>query len=208
MMRSMERGIRDGKRAVAAYDEAVKAADDGVLRRQLQSDFADASVKLKQREAQYRDFCSVTGLLPDKARAQVYGFSRSTAQKAVHQYKQELAKYTGYHYNQDGTLRVTDNWTRRNHPRIPRQYKPYAVIETQAVHTDGHAQIDRTIYGADAWMERQVHSGHHGIPEDHPYGQHGEHGHTYKWDKDTGHRIDRETSELTPTERKEHKDIL
>lgn len=208
MMRSMERGIRDSKRAVAAYDEAVKAADDGVLRRQLQSDFADASVKLKQREAQYRDFCSTTGLLPDKARAQVYGFGRSTAQKAVHQYKQELAKYTGYHYNQDGTLRVTDNWTRREHPRIPRQYKPYAVIETQAVHTDGYMQIDRTIYGADAWMERQIHSGHHNAPKEHPYGQHGEHGHTYKWDKDTGNRIDRETRELTPTERKEHKDIL
>lgn len=208
MMRSMERAIRDDKRILSAYDEAIKAAGDGTLQRQLQSDFTDASVKLKRHEAQYRDFCNTTGMLPDKARAQVYGFGRSTAQKAVWQYKQELDKYTGYRYNKDGTLRVTDNWTRRKHPHIPKEYKPYAVIETQAVHTDGHTQIDRTIYGADAWMERQIHSSHHGIPEGHSYGAHGEHGHTFAWDKDTGKRIDRQTRELTPTEREEHKDIL
>lgn len=207
-MRAIERAIRDDKRVLAAYDEAIKAANDGVLRRQLQGDFTDAAVKLKRHEAQYRDFCNTTGLLQDKARAQVYGFGRSTAQKAVWQYKQDIDKYKGYHYNKDGTLRVTDNWTRRDHPKTLKQYKPYAVVETQATHTDGHTQIDRSIYGADAWLERQVHGSHHGLPEQHPFGGHGEHGHTFLWDKDTGKRIDRQTRELTPAERKEHKDIL
>lgn len=208
MMRSMERAIRDDKRVAAAYDEAIKAASDGVLQRQLQSDFTDISTKLKRHEAQYRDFCNTTGLLPDKARAQVYGFGRSTAQKAVWQQKRELAKYDRYQYNKDGTLRVTDNWTRRKHPHTPRRYKPYAVVETQAVHTDGHVQIDRTIYDADGWLSRQIHGSHHGDPAGHPYGQHGEHEHIYTWDKETGKRLDRKTRELTPKVREEQKDIL
>ena len=56
-------------------------------------------------------------------------------------------------------------------------------------------------------MAIQIHSGDHGSPKQHPYGQHGEHGHDFIRDED-GKIIDRTTRELTDKERKENGDIL
>lgn len=80
--RAMERSIRDSKRELAGLDEAVKSSS-GALKTGLKSDFDAASVKLKAREAQMRDFLHQTGLQKDSNRVQVAGFGRSQAQKAV-----------------------------------------------------------------------------------------------------------------------------
>ena len=68
-------------------------------------------------------------------------------------------------------------------------------------------QIDRLFYDGQGRLVRQVHTGHHGKPKLHPYGQHGEHGHDFIRDE-TGKIIDRTTRELTDEERKENSDIL
>lgn len=80
--RAMERSIRDSKRQLAGLDEAVKSSS-GALKTGLKSDFNAASVKLKAKEAQMRDFLSQTGLQKDSNRVQVAGFGRSVSQKAV-----------------------------------------------------------------------------------------------------------------------------
>lgn len=112
----------------------------------------------------------------------------------------------GYKYNADGTIKVTEDH-KGEHYSPPRKYKPYAVIESDKVSKDGFNQIDRTLYDKEGMMVKQIHSGYHNRPKQHPYGKHGEHSHIYKWDKD-GKPTYRDVRELTKKERREHKDIL
>lgn len=81
--RYYERKIRKTKRTLSACDEAINNLSDERLLNDLKKEFEKYSVKLKRQEAELKYFCSETELLPDNARAQVYGFGRSTAQKAV-----------------------------------------------------------------------------------------------------------------------------
>ncbi|MBQ7975398.1 MAG: phage minor capsid protein [Clostridia bacterium] len=216
MQRAMERKIRSSKRTLVALDEGLKAADNEELRQCLKTDFAAESVKLKQREAMLRDFCDQTGLRLDNSRTQVYnvfddngsvigGFGKSVGQKAVATNKKEAEKYTKRLYNSDGTLYVTDNWIKRKHPTIPREYKPYAVIETKEV-KGPHIQYNRTLYDDAGVMSVQIHSSHHNSQKDHPFGENGEHKHIYTYEGDT--RKNRTDDELDEQDRKENADIL
>lgn len=90
--RSYERKIRELKRILAAQDEVIKTTSSEGLKKALQTNFDEFSVKLKRKEAEMKAFCNKTGLLPDTARTQKYGFSRSTAQKAVWSNKKSVAK--------------------------------------------------------------------------------------------------------------------
>lgn len=81
--RGCERKIRETKRILAAQDECIKNTSSESLRKAMQNDFDEFSIKLKGQEAKLNDFCNKTGLLKDNARVQKYGFGRSTAQKAV-----------------------------------------------------------------------------------------------------------------------------
>lgn len=115
----------------------------------------------------------------------------------------ELEKYSKVRYHEDGTVVVTDNWTKRKRPKLSKEYKPNAVVDTLS--QDGK-QHDRTIYGPDGIMLTQIHGGDHGHPKQHPFGQHGEHVHDYTW---TGQdKPDRPGREATAEERIWHKDIL
>ncbi|MDD5796623.1 MAG: hypothetical protein PUD24_06810, partial [Oscillospiraceae bacterium] len=58
------------------------------------TNFDEFSVKLKRKEAEMKAFCNKTGLLPDTARTQKYGFSRSTAQRAVQANKNAIANFS------------------------------------------------------------------------------------------------------------------
>ncbi len=78
------------KREAVAYDTARSNAPDDVLRQQFSDNFTAVSVKLKNKERQLSDFLEKTGQLPDNARAQVLGFGRSQAQKAVWAEKNDL----------------------------------------------------------------------------------------------------------------------
>lgn len=110
----------------------------------------------------------------------------------------ELEKYSKVRYNEDGTVVVTDVWTK--HRSIPATYKPNAVVETR------FEQTDRTFYNENAQIKTQVHSEPHKRPDKHPYGEHGEHGHTFIWQD--GKIVERLERELTERERIENADIL
>lgn len=90
--RAYERKIRQYKRELAADDEAIKILKDEVAIKTAKDDFDKVSVKLKSVEAELQAFCKKTDLLPANARTQVYGFGRSTAQRAVWSNKKNIAK--------------------------------------------------------------------------------------------------------------------
>ena len=207
MQRKFERDIRQLKREALASDTARNNASDDALKQQFSDDFTAVSVKLKDKERQLEKFLKDTGNLPDNARVWVNGFNKSISQKAVWAEKKEVDKYSRIRYNKNGTIVVTDNWKNKKNPKIPSDYKPNAVIETQTSSKDGKVQIDRTIYDINGKIKVQIHSGDHGKPKQHPYGEHGEHHHYYTWIEGEKHPI-RTVDELTDKERKEHNDIL
>ena len=106
---------------------------------------------------------------------------------------------SGYKYSTDGTFIATNH---RKGGSVPRQLKPYAVLDLEK--SDGH--IERTIYDKDGYMVKQIHPTDHGNPKQHPYGKNGEHIHTYKWNDGT--LEERRTRDITDSERKVNGDIL
>ncbi|WP_417403446.1 phage minor capsid protein [Hominenteromicrobium sp.] len=88
MQRRMEREIRATRRELAGLDEAAKFST-GKQKADLQSDFAQSSVKLKRQEAKLRDFTRQTDRRVDISRVQVMGFGRSVSQKAAWENKKE-----------------------------------------------------------------------------------------------------------------------
>ena len=114
------------------------------------------------------------------------------------------SKDAGYAYSDEGRIIVTDDWTAKEHARVPAQYKPFAVVD---IKTGWSAtQITRTYYDETGMIVKQVHSGNHGMPKYHSRGIHGEHVHEYRWEN--GERIDETVRELSDSERKENGDIL
>lgn len=166
-------------------------------------DTTESAVKLRSWQERQKDFLQQTGLRLQSARQESVGFGRSQAGKA----NAIVAKYKKIRYHKDGTIVVTDDWKERGKVSIPRQYYPNAVIETQTEFKNGTIQIDRTIYDAEGVMVKQIHSGDHNRPDKHPYGDHGEHAHDYIWDDSEKHP-NRDTRDITPQERIEHKDLL
>lgn len=81
--RALERRIRKTKRTLAACDEALNNLPDEELLKKLKREFKWYSKTLKRQESELKAFCKKTDLLPDNARTQVYGFGKSTSQKAV-----------------------------------------------------------------------------------------------------------------------------
>lgn len=81
--RAFEHKIMATKRTLAACDEALNNLSDEELLQKSGKNFSHYSSKLKRHESELNSFCKKTGLLPDRSRQQAYGFSRSTAQKAV-----------------------------------------------------------------------------------------------------------------------------
>lgn len=206
IQRKFERTIRAKKRELVGFDAAADTSGDGRVVNAAKAEFASTSVKLKATEAQLTDFLRQTGRDKEAARHQVQGFGRSQAQKAVWANRKEVEKYSRLRYNKDGTIVVTDDWKGKRHPKVPKEYKTNAVIETVSVNGNA-AQVDRTIYGPDGIMIKQIHSGPHGNQKNHPYGKHGEHRHDYIW-PDGSKTPSRTTADLTDHDRKEHDDIL
>ncbi len=75
--RTLERTIRKTKGELAAYDAATKNGID------MRDDFNKASMKLKRQERELKAFINGKDLKREREREQVFGFGRSTAQKAV-----------------------------------------------------------------------------------------------------------------------------
>lgn len=185
--RYIERQIRRWKREYAAMDAA--GLDTG-----------EAAAKLFAWREREKDFCRQTGLKRQGERAQVAGFSRNEAVKA----HSMVAKYAKIRYHKNGSIVVTDDWTGKEHFKIPKRYRPNAVVDTLSQNGKQH---DRTIYDENGIMKTQVHGGPHGQPKRHPYGSHGEHVHDYTWTP--GHdKPERSTREASKQERIWHKEIL
>ena len=189
--RRIERGIRRWKRERNAMQVA------GL-------DSSEASAKIAEWNRRQKDFLEQTGLKADGMRAAVGKGSTPKETERVALLKQkEIEKYSQYRYNKNGTIVVTDDWTKKEHPKVSAEYKPYAVVD---VLSQKGKQTDRMYYDADGRQLRQVSTGAHGNPKRHPYGRNGEHAHDIIW-KD-GKIVDRPARELTEQERKENANIL
>ena len=216
-VRKVERDIRKVKRELVGLNASIEAAKGEEILQAAKTQFAADSVKLKRLEDKLSDICFQTGIKSYSSRTRVVaawdkdnkligGFDRSISQKSVNINEKELAKYTKRLYNKDGTMYVTDNWNHKKHPKIEKEYMPYAVIETKEVKGD-HVQFNRTIYDENGKMSYQIHTGHHGNHKTHPYGENGEHKHHFI-ENEHGKLMKLGTEELNEFDRKEHKDIL
>lgn len=201
--RALERRIRKTKREVMGLKEAVDNADD-LTRPELEAAYQKKAELLQRQNKAYNDFCAENDLKRVDERLAVAGWNRKQAASATAAARKELDKYTGYRYNTDGTIKVTDDWTRREHVSLPKTYKPFAVVDT--VSRKGR-QRDRTIYDENAVMAFQVHGGNHGQPKQHPYGVKGEHVHEVTWIEGQT-RAERLTREAQGEELVWHRDIL
>lgn len=162
-----------------------------------------AQLKLKDKEARLKAFNKQTGRTQRTNRQQVYQFDRSQASRAVWAKKKEVEKYSKIRYNNDGTVIVTDDLTGKKHPNIKESYRPNAVVDTMSRNGE---QRDRTFYGENGQMSKQVHTGNHGNKKVHPYGKNGEHAHDYT--RNGNNIVERTTRDLTEQERKENADLL
>ena len=77
------------------------------------------------------------------------------------QRKKRVDKYGAVQYNEDGTVKVTDDWKKRDHVSTPKTYKKNAIIETSEKKGDTE-QINRTFYDEEGKMYKQIHTGPHG----------------------------------------------
>ena len=186
--RRLEASIRRQKRRILV-DEAAGDAE------KLQAD----QIKLQILRQEYSRFSKVAGLRTQLERAEVAKFGWKQAGEA----EKTFAKYSAVHYNKDGIVIVTDDWTQKGHVSIPGRYLPNAVIDTVS---QGGKQRDRTFFDGYGRQARQVSNGPHSNPKRHPYGSHGEHAHDVIWEN--GKIIGRPARELTDSERKENGDIL
>lgn len=116
-----------------------------------------------------------------------------------------VARKSKIRYNQNSTTKITDDWKDKTHARIPKNYFKNAVIETREKKGNS-VQINRTFYDEKGQMRKQIHSGNHKNPKQHPYGINGEHAHDYEWKDDK--IVNRTTRELDEGERRENNDII
>lgn len=202
---------KDGKTYKVPADMTYKewyakyvANDPEMLKQELMVKNRAADKAMYER---YREIFKDTNMLKSFEDFTWMKYNNPEGYKALTaQYREMNSLYKEYRYNRDGTIRITDDW-KGEHKSIPRDYKPFAVIEKSATHANGFRQIDRTIYGEDGRMLRQLHTGDHDKPKRHPFGAQGEHYHEYVWGED-GTTVDRTPKEMTDKHRKEAADIL
>ena len=192
MQRRLETSMRDLRRQLVAN----KATGN-------EEKFTADAVKYRALNEKYRAFSEKAGLPLQQDRMRVEEFDSKTAREAERAAEKEVAKYSSYHYNEDGTIVVTDDWRERQHPTIPLKYKPFAVVDTTS---QNDRQRDRTYFDGSGSQTKQISNGPHGNPKKHPYGKHGEHAHDIVLQPD-GKTI-RPRRDLTDSERKENADIL
>lgn len=174
-MRSMERNIRALKRE----KEALTALDD---------DTTEISAKIKQKTAEYRDFCKTCGVPASTSRLR-YECGTSDLRK------------TKAWKSFDNIVKVSKNDI-INVEKTSLYESPNSI--TQEVLKNGG--VNRNYYDNEGKQIKQISNHNHGNAKHHPFGEKGEHAHDYIW-KD-GELIGRPARELTEEERKENSDIL
>ena len=126
-------------------------------------DSSEASAKIAEWNRRQKDFLEQTGLKADGTRVAVgKGSTPKEAERVALLKQKEIEKYSQYRYNKNGTIVVTDDWTKKEHPKVSAEYKPYAVVD---VLSQKGKQTDRMYYDADGRQLRQVSTGAHGNPK-------------------------------------------
>lgn len=174
-MRSMERNIRALKRE----KEALTALD---------GDTTEISAKIKQKTAEYRDFCKTCGVPASTSRLR-YECGTSDLRK------------TKAWKSFDNIVKVSKNDI-INVEKTSLYERPNSI--TQEILKSGG--VNRNFYDDEGKQIKQISNHNHGNAKHHPFGEKGEHAHDYIW-KD-GELIGRPARELTEEERKENSDIL
>ena len=188
--RTIERNIRRWKREQMALRAAGLPTDE-------------ATSKIKSWQVRENDFLVQTGLKKQSGRSQIGGYGKREAGKTNWESRKEIEKYNKIRYNKDNSIVVTDDWTDKERPSVPPQYKPNAVVDTAS---RKGTQFDRTIYGEDGRIKQQIHWGTHGNAKNHPYGGSGEHVHDFTWIPNEK-KPERVTRELTKGEYTLHKNL-
>lgn len=174
-MRSMERNIRALKRE----KEALTALDD---------DTTEISAKIKQKTAEYRDFCKTCGVPASTSRLR-YECGTSDLRK------------TKAWKSFDNIVKVSKNDI-INVEKTSLYERPNSI--TQEILKSGG--VNRNFYDDEGKQIKQISNHNHGNAKHHPFGEKGEHVHDYIWE--AGKLIGRPARELTEEERKENSDIL
>ena len=81
--REKEREIRQIKRELAGYQGVMQGTEDEKLFNEAENRFNISSRKLKNKEAELKDFIKQTGLKRDTARERVVRFNKSISQKTI-----------------------------------------------------------------------------------------------------------------------------
>ena len=187
--RKMETAMRAQREKVSLLKEAGVNEDD-VL---------NAQIKYNNQLYEYARFSNKMGLKQQRQR--IYSDMRGR----ILPRDDSVVKYQKIRYNKSGNIIVTDDWSDKEHVKIPAKYRQNAVIET-IEKKKGITYRNRTIYDKNGRMVKQVHSGNHGNPKTHNYGKNGEHVHVYEWQDGKIKR--RYTRDIEDGERKEYGDLL
>ena len=174
-MRSMERNIRALKRE----KEALTALDD---------DTTEISAKIKQKTAEYRDFCKTCGVPASTSRLR-YECGTSDLRK------------TKAWKSFDNIVKVSKNDI--INVEKTSLYERSNSITQEILKSGG---VNRNYYDNEGKQIKQISNHNHGNAKHHPFGERGEHVHDYIWE--AGKLIGRPARELTEEERKENSDIL
>lgn len=174
-MRSMERNIRALKRE----KEALTALDD---------DTTEISAKIKQKTAEYRDFCKTCGVPASTSRLR-YECGTSDLRK------------TKAWKSFDNIVKVSKNDI--INVEKTSLYERSNSITQEILKSGG---VNRNYYDNEGKQIKQISNHNHGNAKHHPFGEKGEHVHDYIWE--AGKLIGRPARELTEEERKENSDIL
>ena len=174
-MRSMERNIRALKREKEALTT-------------LGVDTTEISAKIKQKTAEYRNFCKTCGVPASTSRLR-YECGTSDLRK------------TKAWKSFDNLVKVS-KIDIINVEKTSLYERPNSI--TQEILKSGG--VNRNFYDDEGKQIKQISNHNHGNAKHHPFGEKGEHAHDYIW-KD-GELIGRPARELTEEERKENSDIL
>ena len=97
----------------------MKSCEDPAGKAKLQEKYAQSAKRLQEQNAAYTKFCADNDLNRTTSGSLLRAGIASAASTASAAVRKELDKYKKYHYNKDGTIVVTDDWTSKAKPHVP-----------------------------------------------------------------------------------------
>lgn len=174
-------------------------------------------MRLKERTAQLKQYCSEHDLTYMNERTSVLGYGHSEASKVTAAYRKALKE-------EEEKLRNTLDKSKKD---AIMNLKPgmttttaggckVTVVKSSSIHGEPNSVtqtvnskggVNRNYYGENGDQTLQISNNDHGHKSESGFGKHGEHAHTYYYDEN-GKLTHGKARELTDEERKENDDIL